>query len=126
MGRATPWDPDVDDLTRSLRKIEAEHRGDLDSLLVCRLVQLMNRGSPLRRMSPAPVEHSARLVFADGLSILAHAPEHHGLLRLLTPLHHGSSVVLERVERGPDGVRITLRWGHHRVVAVVTGFDQVD
>lgn len=126
MERATPWDPDVDDLTRSLRNIEVQHRGDLDSLLVCRLVQLMNRGSPLRRMAAAPVTHSARLVFADGLAVLAHALDGHGLLRLITPLHHGASVLVERVERGPDGVRITLSWGHHRVVAVVTGFDQVD
>ncbi|NHB85449.1 hypothetical protein G7085_14735 [Tessaracoccus sp. HDW20] len=126
MGRATDRDRQVDDLSRSLNQIEAEFRGGLDSLLVLRLVQLMNRASPLRRISASPVGNTLRLGFADGLSVLVSSPDAHGLLRLLLPLHKGATVLLERVERTPDGVRITLCWDRHRASAVVMGFDQAD
>lgn len=127
MGRATPWDPDVDDLERSLNRIEAELRGDLDSLLVCRLVNVLNRRSPLRTVGASPITETARLGFADGLSVLAHAQEGSALLRLLLPVHRGLPVLLERVERTAAGVVATLVWGrHHRVSLVVTGFDQMD
>lgn len=125
MGRA-PWGPEVNDLERSLQHIEAELRGDLDSLLVRRLVTVLNRGCPLRSVGASPVEDTARLGFANGLSVIAHAPHGSSLLRLLLPLHRGVSVVLERVERTERGVLATLRWGTHRVTATVHGFDQVD
>jgi len=126
MGRATHGDGQIDDLSRSLNLIEAEFRAGLDSLLVGRLVELMNRASPLRRIGAAPVGDTLRLGFADGLSVLVGAPGAHALLRLLLPLHRGATILLERVERAPDGVRITLRWGNHRVSALVAGFDQAD
>src|SRR5690606_17355428 len=99
MGRAGPWDPDVRDLERSLKRIEAELRGDLDRLLVRRLVTVLNRRCPLRTVGASPIKDTARLGFADGLSVLAHSPEGSVLLRLLLPLHRGTSVLLERVER---------------------------
>ncbi|GAB3812725.1 hypothetical protein GCM10028820_06270 [Tessaracoccus terricola] len=127
MGRATPWDPEVDELERSLKQIEVELRGDLDALLVCRLVTVLNRQCPLRSVGASPIKDTARLRFADGLSVIAHSPEGSALLRLLLPLHRGASVLLERVERTDDGVLATLRWApHHSIRAVVTGFDQVD
>lgn len=127
MGRATPWDPEVDELERSLKQIEVELRGDLDSLLVCRLVTVLNRRCPLRSVGASPVKDTARLRFGDGLSVIAHSPEGSALLRLLLPLHRGASVLLERVERTDEGVLGTLRWApHHSVRVVVTGFDQVD
>src|SRR5699024_11132656 len=73
IGRAGPWDPDVRDLERSLHRIEAELRGDLDRLLVRRLVTVLNRGCPLRTVAPSPFKDTARIGFADGLSVLAHS-----------------------------------------------------
>lgn len=125
MGRG-PWGPGVNDLERSLQHIEAELRGDLDSLLVRRLVTALNRGCPLRSVGPSPVEDTARLRFADGLSVIAHAPRSSSLLRLVLPLHRGTSVLLERVERTERGVLATLRWDGQRLTARIHGFDQVD
>lgn len=127
MGRAQPWDAGVDDLERSLSRIEAELRGDLDSLLVCRLVTALNRRSPLRTVGASPITNAARLGFADGLSVLAHSDEGSILLRLLLPIHRGTAVLLQRVERTDAGVVATLGWApHHHVRALVTGFDQID
>lgn len=127
MERATPWDPKVDDLARSFARIEAELRGDLDSLLALRLGTTLSRGSPLRRVGPAPAQHSARLGFADGLAVIAHAPDQTSILRLLVPMHRGVSVLLDAVGRTDDGVEIVLRWARtHRAQLLVTGFDQVD
>lgn len=125
VGRATPWGPDVDDLTRSLNQIEAEYRADLDSLLVCRLVDNLNRGCPVRTVGAAPARDTLRLGFANGLSVIAHCAGG-GLLRLLVPLRAGISVVLDRITRTDEGVEVSLRWPHHRLDVIITGFDQTD
>lgn len=127
MGRASSRDPDVEDLARSLQRIEAEFRTDLDALLMSRLTTLFERRCPLRTVGAAPVRGKVRLGFGSGLSVIARCEENGGMVRLAMALHKSFTILIQRIERCDDGVRVTLSWSpRHRIHAIVTGFDQVD
>lgn len=117
---------DLADVRARFAAVLGEDARSRDVLVGARLEVLVRRRVPLRLLRPAPGEHVARLVFADGTVLLARAAEPGEIYRVAMHVekHH---VCLQAWAPHPDGQALRLAWdprGHADLVAL--GLDQAD
>lgn len=78
------------------------------ALLGIRLDELINRRVPVRGIHAGPVELSTRLRFADGTTLLVRSEQSGNLARVLRAVQTGRAVLIERWERRPGGLAMSL------------------
>lgn len=107
---------------------EAEER--IFALLVIRLEDLIRRRTPVRRLTAGPVQRTARLMFADGATLLVRARRPGSSAAVAKATLAGAPVLLESWRRERDGFVLILsvvgrrRTARHEVLLL--GADQPD
>lgn len=99
---------DLSDLDRRFATIEAEHEGELTALVLARVQQIGRRGAPLREVTSAPVQGTARLEFGDRSTLIVRGDEPGELGRLAVMILNHRTVRLLGWRRHDDGIRIRL------------------
>jgi hypothetical protein len=118
----------LDDRVQSTwASIEAELRGDLNTLLLNQLRQSAARRVPIRSFRAGPVRGVVRLHLADGVTVLIEPDRHGDCSRLSLAVARGATAIIGEVRMAGDGVHLTaVRGGATRMRALVVGFDQGD
>ena len=117
--------PDLAVIGAELERIRAADPGPV-TVLTHRLRVVQQRGVRIAAVRPAPVEHTARLVFADRTVVVIRADHPHDLPDLAVRLLRGERVHLTAVDPAPEAVRLELTTLRRRVEVDATGFDQAD
>lgn len=117
--------PDLALIEAELERIRATEPGPL-TILVHHLRVVQQRGVRIAALRPSPIEHTARLVFADGTVVMIRADGAQVLPDVAVRLVRGERVHLTDVLPGPDAVRLELATQQRRVQVTATGFDQAD
>lgn len=116
---------ELTELEQGFARVEREESGILETLLAARLRVLVSRGVPLRAMRPAPGEHAARLVFANGTVLICRA-ERPGDLYALAIRVHREGARLASWGSGPDGTVLRFSWPEGGADLIALGLDQSD
>lgn|SRR5699024_6521773 len=117
--------PDLLTIDTELERIRAGEPGPT-TILTHRLRVVHRRGVRIAAVRPAPVEHTARLVFADRTVVVIRSEQPYDLPDLAVRLVRGERVHLTRVAPELDAVRLVLTTQSRRVEVRATGFDQAD
>lgn len=117
--------PDLLAIDTELERIRADERGPT-TILAHQLRVVHRRGVRIAAVRPAPIEHTARLVFADSTVVVIRSDQPHDLPDLAVRLVRGERVHLTRVAPELDAVRLELTTQSRRVQVRATGFDQAD
>lgn len=123
------FDPaDLAELSATMTAIAHEHQQQhpafTESGLRLRLQRVINRRSPVRMITAAPIPGATRICFADGTGILVRCQ--HGRLALLAHQAGRQPVCLRSCRVGPEGPELVFDYPGGRFTAVVVGFDQAD
>ena len=95
-------------------------------LVSARLDVLRDRRVPLRTIRAAPGVHTARLLFANGTTVIAHARQPGQLYTVALHLR-SAHVTLDSWAQEHDGLVLRLIWGPEgRAELVAEGLDQAD
>ena len=116
---------DEAELARGFAAAEHDDSHILDALLDRRLRTVQSRRVPLRAVRPAPGVHTGRLVFANGMVLLARArrPRELSLVALNV---HAHAICLDSWSREPDGTVLRLTWNAETAELLALGLDQAD
>lgn len=117
--------PDLLAVQAELERIRAAEPGPT-TVLTHQLRVVQQRGVRIAALRPAPIEHTARLVFADWTVVVIRAEHPNDLPDLAVRLVRGERVHLTAVTPQPDAVRLELTTARRRVAVEATGFDQAD
>ena len=113
------------ELARGFAAAEHDDSHILDALLDRRLRTVQSRRVPLRAVRPAPGVHTGRLVFANGMVLLARA-RRPGELYLVALNVHAHAICLDSWSREPDGTVLRLTWTAETAELLALGLDQAD
>lgn len=116
---------DEAELARGFAAAEHDDSHILDALLDRRLRTVQSRRVPLRAVRPAPGVHTGRLVFANGMVLLARA-RRPGELYLVALNVHAHAICLDSWSREPDGTVLRLTWNAETAELLALGLDQAD
>ncbi|WP_256841966.1 hypothetical protein [Ornithinimicrobium cryptoxanthini] len=116
---------DEEDLARGFAAAEHDGSHILEALLDRRLRTVQSRRVPLRAVRPAPGVHTGRLVFANGMVLLARArrPSELYLVALNVRAH---AICLDSWSHEPDGTVLRLTWNSETAELLALGLDQAD
>lgn len=117
--------PDLLAVGAELERIRAAEPGPV-TVLTHRLRVVQQRGVRIAAVRPAPIEHTARLVFADGTVVVIQTDHPYDLPDLAVRLVRGERVHLTAVAPEAAAVRLELTTLRRRVEVEATGFDQAD
>ncbi|HCE60975.1 MAG TPA: hypothetical protein DER11_06290 [Janibacter terrae] len=107
--------------------IDRELRGDVDQLLLHRLMLSAARRVPITALEAGPVKGVVRVRLADGISVLARPRQATACTQLALAMARGNRVVLDEVRLTVEGVQVRASLGRSgEVAARVVGFDQGD
>lgn len=113
-------------LDESLGSLGTEMSNSALILAHAKLEVVGRRNSPVRRLTAAPIQGTARMSFADGTTVIVRAPHPGDLGWVAIQVARRVRVQLSGLEHGPEGLFITVRIGSRRLLLEVLGPDQSD
>ncbi len=113
-------------LDESLSPLDDDFTAGALALAHAKLEVVGRRNSPVRRLTAAPIQGTARMSFADGTTVIVRAPHQGDLGWVAIQVARRVRVQLSGLERDRRGLFITVRVGSRRLLLQVLGPDQSD